>query len=70
MKYSNEKQQRNTAMTFRNEKQHPYNNQTNNKTKEKNNNFTTIIQQTFNNEKPMKHTNETRQWNTTMKNNI
>ena len=37
--------------------------------KRKNEN-TTIIQQSFNNEKPIKHTNETRKYNTTIKNNI
>jgi hypothetical protein len=43
-------------MTISNEKQQPYNNETSNETKElKNNNFTTIIQQSFNNKK----TNET-----------
>ena len=36
----------------------------------KKNNRATIIQQSFNNEKVIKHTNETRQYNTAMKNNI
>jgi len=56
----------NTAMTPSNEKQQPYNTESNNEKQEwENNNRTTIIQQSLNNEKPMKH-----EWNTTMKNKI
>jgi hypothetical protein len=36
----------------------------------KDNNRTTIIEQSFNNEKPMNDTNETRQLNRAMENNI
>jgi len=58
-------------MTISDEKQQPYNNETNNEKQEwKSDNRATIIHQSFNNEKPMKHTNETRQWNSTMKNDI
>ena len=65
MKHDNETRQRkqhiNTAMTLSNEKQQPYNNETNNGKQESINNNRTIIQQSFNNEKAIKHTNETRQ---------
>ena len=66
MKHNNGKQHINTAMTLSKEKQKPYNNETNNEKQEWK---TTIIQQSFNNEKVIKHTNETRQSTTTMKNN-
>ena len=70
MKHNIEKQHTNTAMTLSNEKQLPYNNESNNEKQEwENNNPTTIIQQSFKNENlwktRMKHDNET-----TMKNNI
>ena len=52
MKHSNEKQQSNTAMTFSNEKQQPYNNETNNKTKEYK---TTTLQQSYNNRSTIKN---------------
>ena len=58
MKHNNEKQHINTVMTLSNEKQQPYNNETNNEKQEgKNKNRATIIQQSFNNEKAIKHTN-------------
>ena len=62
MKQNNEKQHINTAMTLSNEKQQPCKYETNNEKQEwKNNNRTTIIQQSLNNEETIKHTNETRQ---------
>ena len=70
MKTNNEKQHWNTAMTNSNEKQQSYYNEKTMRHK----NVNTIVQQSyynlFNNEKPIKHTNETRQWNTTIKTNI
>ena len=58
MKHNKEKQHTNAAMTLSNEK----NNRTTMKpTMKKKNEKTTIVQQSFNNEKTIKHTNETRQ---------
>ena len=56
-------------MTHSTEKQQSYYNEKQER-EEYRNNRPTIIQQSFNNEKPIKHTNETWKWNTTMKNKI
>ena len=59
-----------TAMTHRNEKQQSYYNEKTMKQKNVKRIVQTFIQKSFNSEKPIKHTNETRQWNRTTKNNI
>ena len=51
-----------------NEKQQSYNNENHNDTREwKNENRTTIIQQSFKNEKLIKQCNEAQEWKTTLK---
>jgi len=69
MKHNNEKQHWNKEMTHSSEKQQSYSNENNNETKK---GKPIIVQKSYNKcwtMKPMKHTNETRKRNTTMKHN-
>ena len=70
-KKNNEKRKWNTPIKHNNEDKHWNTAMTNNKLKQWKQQWNTKVkkQQSYNNQKPMKHTNET-QWNTTMKNYI